>query len=242
MTSSDQGGTKVTGHGGAGLPPALLECLRTVRRRGLARAQAGRRGGPDGARDRATRRSNLHGAARHAARRRDRSARQRDLRGPRAKRPRSSRVGASAPARPARTCSSSSVARAWPRSCDRLDPDDVRSSGTRLLVDLLGQLGGEAEIPILARFLANARGRREPPGLGRGRARGDRRARRPSPRSSSCSADDSEMLRLYALDALRAASAAVPVERLAPLLDHAVTRKGAAALLGVSGCARGRRR
>src|SRR5690606_21267203 len=45
----------------------------------------------------------------------------------------------------------------------------------------------------------------------------------------------SEMLQLYALDALRAASAAVPVERLAPLLEHAVTRKGAAGLLGVSG-------
>ena len=41
-------------------------------------------------------------------------------------------------------------------------------------------------------------------------------------------ADDSEMLQLYALDALRAAGAAVSVERLARLLEQAVTRMGAA--------------
>ena len=40
-----------------------------------------------------------------------------------------------------------------PKILQRLDPEDTRSSGTRLMVDMIGQLGGEAEIPILTKFL-----------------------------------------------------------------------------------------
>jgi HEAT repeat protein len=116
----------------------------------------------------------------------------------------------------------------------RLDPEDIHSSGTRLLVDLLGQLGGEAEIPLLVGFLAN-READENLRASAAAALGEIGGPRAVAGLEQLLADDSEMLRLYALDALRAANAVVSVERLAPLLDHAVTRKGASALLGVSG-------
>ena len=46
--------------------------------------------------------------------------------------------------------------------------------------------------------------------------------------------DPSDMLRVYALDALRNAGAVVPVAALEPLTEAAFTRQGAAALLGAS--------
>ncbi|MCA9711574.1 MAG: amino acid adenylation domain-containing protein, partial [Myxococcales bacterium] len=47
--------------------------------------------------------------------------------------------------------------------------------------------------------------------------------------------EGSEMLRMYALDGLRAAEAQVPVEQVVPMLGPPFTRKGATALLGLSG-------
>jgi HEAT repeat protein len=123
-----------------------------------------------------------------------------------------------------------------PKVMQRLDPEDMRSSGTRLLVDMIGQIGGEAEIPVLTRFLRNVEAD-ENLRASAAAALGEIGGPKAIAALEELLADQSEMLQLYALDALRAASAAVPVERLAPLLGHAVTRKGAAALLGVSGAA-----
>lgn len=121
-----------------------------------------------------------------------------------------------------------------PKVLQRLDPEDVNSSGTRLMVDMIGQIGGEAEIPVLVKFLRN-KDADENLRASAAAALGEIGGPKAIAALEDLLADSSEMLQLYALDALRAASAAVPVERLAPLLDHAVTRKGAAGLLGVSG-------
>ncbi|KIG13166.1 HEAT repeat protein [Enhygromyxa salina] len=120
-----------------------------------------------------------------------------------------------------------------PKVLQRLDPDDTRSSGTRLMVDMIGQIGGESEIGILTGFLRDASAD-ENLRASAAAALGEIGGPRAIAALEQLLADDSEMLQLYALDALRAASAAVPVDRLAPLLGHAVTRKGAAALLGVT--------
>ncbi|WP_106390247.1 HEAT repeat domain-containing protein [Enhygromyxa salina] len=120
-----------------------------------------------------------------------------------------------------------------PKVLQRLDPDDTRSSGTRLMVDMIGQIGGESEIPILTKFLRDAEAD-ENLRASAAAALGEIGGPTAIAALEELLGDDSEMLQLYALDALRAASAAVPVERLAPLLEHAVTRKGAAALLGVT--------
>ncbi|MFO7563600.1 MAG: HEAT repeat domain-containing protein [Enhygromyxa sp.] len=121
-----------------------------------------------------------------------------------------------------------------PKVLQRLDPEDVHSSGTRLMVDMIGQIGGEAEIPVLTRFLRNTEAD-ENLRASAAAALGEIGGPKAIAALEELLSDGSEMLQLYALDALRAASAAVPVERLAPLLEHAVTRKGAAGLLGVSG-------
>nr|WP_255216672.1 HEAT repeat domain-containing protein [Pseudenhygromyxa sp. WMMC2535] len=102
-----------------------------------------------------------------------------------------------------------------------------------MLVDLVGQIGGEAEIPLLARFMRDSEAD-ENLRASAAAALGEIGGPRAVGALEELLADDSEMLQLYALDALRAAGAAVSVERLAPLLAQAVTRKGAAALLGVT--------
>ncbi len=120
-----------------------------------------------------------------------------------------------------------------PMVLDRLDPDDTRSSGTRLMVDMIGQLGGELEVPLLVQFLCDPEADenlRASAAAALGEIGGTQAIEALAERLSG----SSEMLVLFALDALRAAGAAVEVERLAPLLEHPVARKGAVALLGVS--------
>ncbi|MCX4245787.1 HEAT repeat domain-containing protein [Paraliomyxa miuraensis] len=104
----------------------------------------------------------------------------------------------------------------------------------RMLVDLLGQIGDRRHVPRLVLIMDDASA--DPnlrasaaAGLGRiGGAEAEGALRR-------LLEDGSEMLRVYALDALRAAKAQVPVEMIEPLVDAAFTRKGSAALLGLSG-------
>lgn len=120
-----------------------------------------------------------------------------------------------------------------PRLLERLDPDDRTSSGTRMLVDLVGQLGGEAEVPMLIQFLVDSDAD-DNLRASASAALGEIGGERAIAALTQLLAEDSEMLQLYALDALRAAGAAVSVDRLAPLVARAVTRKGAVALLGVS--------
>jgi HEAT repeat protein len=121
-----------------------------------------------------------------------------------------------------------------PKILRRLDPGDRHSSGTRLLVDLIGQIGGESEIPMLIMFL------RDPAAdenlrASAAAALGEIGGPRAIGALEQLLSDELEMLQLYALDALRAARAKVSVDRLAPLLSQAVTRKGAATLLGAGG-------
>ncbi len=124
-----------------------------------------------------------------------------------------------------------------PKILRRLDPSDRHSSGTRLLVDLIGQIGGESEIPMLVMFMRDASAD-ENLRASAAAALGEIGGARAVAALEQLLADDLEMLQLYALDALRAARAKVDVDRLAPLLAQPVTRKGAAALLANGGDAR----
>jgi HEAT repeat protein len=108
-----------------------------------------------------------------------------------------------------------------------------RGPATRLLVDLIGEIGGEAEATLLAEIVGNAD---ENPNLrasaatalGRiGGAEAEAGLRR-------LLGDPSEMLQVYAVDGLRTAGAAVPVSLLEPLVQRPVTRKGATLLLGLT--------
>lgn len=103
----------------------------------------------------------------------------------------------------------------------------------RNLVDLLGQIGDRRHVAQLAAIMEdpvsdpNLRASAAA-GLGRiGGAEAELALRR-------LLEDGSQMLRVYALDALRAAKAVVAVELVERLVDAPFTRKGAAALLGLS--------
>lgn len=121
-----------------------------------------------------------------------------------------------------------------PKILRRLDPSDRHSSGTRLLVDLIGQIGGESEIPMLVMFQRDTAAD-ENLRASAAAALGEIGGPRAISALQELLTDELEMLQLYALDALRAARAQVAVDRLAPLLVQPVTRKGAVALLGASG-------
>gem|GEM_PF-2012242 len=230
-----KGGTRVTGRGSAGLPPRLLDCIRRFGDEGwrerkqaveevlmvLATEQ------PDGPTFAALIDTLIDGvidpldSAIYEGREREAKV----------------VAGGGVSARAACQDVLIQLGRAsLPKVLQRLDPDDVHSSGTRLMVDMIGQIGGEAEIPVLVRFLRNTEAD-ENLRASAAAALGEIGGPKAIASLEELLADSSEMLQLYALDALRAASAAVPVERLAPLLEHAVTRKGAAGLLGVSGSA-----
>ncbi|PRP99560.1 HEAT repeat domain-containing protein [Enhygromyxa salina] len=229
---SAKGGTKVTGRGSAGLPPRLLDCIRRFGDEGwrerkqaveevlmvLATEQ------PDGPTFAALIDTLIDGvidpldSAIYEGRENETKV----------------VAGGGVSARAACQDVLIQLGRAsLPKVLQRLDPEDTRSSGTRLMVDMIGQIGGESEISILTGFLRDAEAD-ENLRASAAAALGEIGGPRAIDALEQLLADDSEMLQLYALDALRAASAAVPVERLAPLLSHAVTRKGAAALLGVT--------
>jgi HEAT repeat protein len=106
--------------------------------------------------------------------------------------------------------------------------------GRRLFVDLLGEMGGESEVPLLVGLLDESvsdENLKAAAISALGRLGGDAAI------SAICEHlhDESSMLRLYALDALRVAEATVPVDTLAPLLEDPVTRKVTASVLGVGG-------
>jgi HEAT repeat protein len=118
-----------------------------------------------------------------------------------------------------------------PRILNRIDTSVPE---TRLLVDLLGVVGSQADVPILYDLLekeetdANLR-------ASVATALGSLGGQKALEALEQLLADESEMLQLYALDALRTAEAVVPVSRLAPLLDNSITRKAAVGVLGASG-------
>ncbi len=110
-----------------------------------------------------------------------------------------------------------------------------RSEGARLLVDLIGALGTAAEVPLLIELAADADDENmrasAAAALGQLAEVGGPAAQRVL---ETMLDEPSQMLQLYALDALRTAEAKVAVERLAPLVGRPVTRKAAVAVLGHS--------
>lgn len=113
---------------------------------------------------------------------------------------------------------------------------DARVPETRLLVDLLGVIGGEGEVDLLCTLLqdeaadANLR-------ASAATALGALGGIAAIDALTALLRTSSEMLQLYALDALRTAGARVPVSSVAPSLDNPIMRKAAVAVLGNSGSA-----
>jgi HEAT repeat protein len=104
----------------------------------------------------------------------------------------------------------------------------------RRLVDLLVDIGDEDDVARLIEIVGDGDGDpnlRASAVTGLGAIGG--------PEAEACLidllGDPSDMLRVYALDALRVAGAVVPVDALEPLATAPFTRQGAATLLGASG-------
>lgn len=114
-----------------------------------------------------------------------------------------------------------------------LDRLEGRAPGARLLVELLGRIGSEEEVGAVAEIVRDAEldaNLRASAAAALGELGG--------PQAQAALVhlldDESEMLKSYALDALRTAGARVPVGVLEPLVQHPVVRKGVAALLGLT--------
>ncbi|WP_434415227.1 HEAT repeat domain-containing protein [Nannocystis pusilla] len=109
----------------------------------------------------------------------------------------------------------------------------VGGAGARMIVDLLGNVGGADDVPLLAAILGA-------PGDDNVRASaaaalgvlGGAEAERAL---TNVLSDSSEMLRMFALDALARLGTVMPPARLGPLLADPVTRRAAVAVLGHSG-------
>jgi hypothetical protein len=215
---SAKGGTKVTGRGSAGLPPRLLDCIRRFGDEGwrerkqaveevlmvLATEQ------PDGPTFAALIDTLIDGVIDplESAIYEGRGHEQKVV------------AGGGVSARAACQDVLIQLGRAsLPKVLQRLDPEDTRSSGTRLMVDMIGQIGGEPEIPILTKFLRDTNAD-ENLRASSAASLGEIGGVRAIEALEQLLGDDSEMLQLYALDALRAASAAVPVERGAARRDR----------------------
>ncbi|HEY8377188.1 MAG TPA: HEAT repeat domain-containing protein [Nannocystis sp.] len=109
----------------------------------------------------------------------------------------------------------------------------AHGAGARMIVDLLADVGGADDVPLLAAILVapgddNVRASAAA-ALG---ALGGADAERALVNVLS---DSSEMLRMFALDALARLGVALPPERLAPLVADPVTRRAAVAVLGHCG-------
>jgi HEAT repeat protein len=104
----------------------------------------------------------------------------------------------------------------------------------RRLVDLLVDIGDADDVPTL---IAIVRDLQADPNLRASAATGlGAIGGTPAERCLvELLADPSDVLRVYALEALRSAGAAVGVDVLEALVEHPSTRQGAAALLGLSG-------
>ncbi|MBL4683635.1 MAG: HEAT repeat domain-containing protein [Nannocystaceae bacterium] len=106
--------------------------------------------------------------------------------------------------------------------------------GTRMLVDLLGVVGDDSHVAQLVELLTQADSDdnlRAAAATALGTLGGE------TAEAALCRLlrTESDMLRVYALDALRSAVAAVPVSEIEPLLGASVTRVGAVTLLGLCG-------
>lgn len=103
----------------------------------------------------------------------------------------------------------------------------------RRLVDLLVDIGDADDVPTLGAIVRDARA---DPNLRASAATGLGAIGGPAAERSLVDllADPLDVLRVYALDALRTAGTVVPVEAIEPLVAAVFTRQGAAALLGLS--------
>ena len=120
-----------------------------------------------------------------------------------------------------------------PALTDRLEQSGS-GAGIRMLVDLLGEIGDDSHVELLVEFLsgpASDENLRASAATALGIIGGPQAvaALRRLLRA------ESDMLRVYALDALRTARAKVPVVEIEPLVASPLSRVGAAALLGLTG-------
>jgi HEAT repeat protein len=104
--------------------------------------------------------------------------------------------------------------------------------GARMYVDLLADVGGDEQVPLLARILETAEDDnvRASAAAALGALGGPAAERA----LKAALAGASDMLQLFALDALRSIGAALPVDAILPLVDNAVTRRAATSLLAHS--------
>lgn len=104
--------------------------------------------------------------------------------------------------------------------------------GARMYVDLLADIGGAEHVPLLLGVLRETRDDnvRASAAAALGAIGG------PTAENAlrEVLGGSSEMLQLFALDALRTIGAALPVEELIPLVENDVTRRAATSLLGHS--------
>ncbi len=111
---------------------------------------------------------------------------------------------------------------------------ESRGENLRVLVDLLGRVGQACHVPALADIVED---RALDPNLraSAAAALGAIGGARAQAALEGLLADPDDLLRVYALDGLRAMGAQVETPKLAPLLAEAVTQRGALAVLGNSG-------
>jgi HEAT repeat protein len=111
---------------------------------------------------------------------------------------------------------------------------DAPGAGQRLLVDLLGEIGGDEHVALIAGIAGDPEADENvrasaTTALG---VLGGPNAERAL---QNLLTDASDVLRVHALDALRSSGACVSVELLEPLVRAELTRKAATAVLGASG-------
>lgn len=104
--------------------------------------------------------------------------------------------------------------------------------GARTYVDVLADIGSDAQVPLLSEILRSAPdvNVRASAAAALGAIGGPAAERA----LKSALVGDNDMLQLFALDALRTIGAALSVDTLLPLVDNAVTRRAATSLLGHS--------
>lgn len=110
---------------------------------------------------------------------------------------------------------------------------DQGGAAARMLVDLLGEVGGRSDVPTLVAMLEGPE-REENLAAAACTALGALGGPQAEVALRHQLEGGTEMLRVYALDALRAARAVVPVAEVEPLVQSPLTRVGAATVLGLS--------
>ncbi len=142
--------------------------------------------------------------------------------------------GLTAESVPARSTCHEMLVYLGPRSLERaLRRLQLGGRGARMYVDLLADIGGPEQVPLLTAVLLRAS---EDDNVRASAAAALGAIGGPSAERALKDAlvSSSDMLQLFALDALRSIGASLAVDTLMPLVDNAVTRRAATSLLAHS--------